>query len=174
MNHPANFFPFPFSLKGVKGDFLFFPSVSFKPAQGLFITRRPSGQLVICSSGKLSRSFIRCRASNRRGAARLLASFVERGGADDPNVRTVVERLRPLSRNEVGVLFGLMRRQTKGEIVCGLGIGHTRYHQIKAMLSTSFSLPPARMRKSQLRACIRGADLVLFPLRPEKCTFSDT
>ena len=73
-------------------------------------------------------------------ATALLAAFVERGGHDDTNVKTVIERLQPLSRNELGVLFGLIRRQSKGEVLNALGIGHTHYHQIKAKLTAAFIL----------------------------------
>lgn len=104
-------------------------------------------------------------------AAPLLAVFVKRSGPDDPNVRVVVERLQPLTRNEIGVLFGMLRRQTKGEILGHLGIGHTRYHQIKVALSRSFYLSPARrMRESQLRACIADANLVQSCLPWQKRT----
>ncbi len=106
--------------------------------------------------------------------ASLIADFVEHGGPRVPNVRTVVKRLEELSRNELGVLFALLRRQPVNETLVALGIGNTRYHQIKARLSVSFFLSPTRLQKFQLCTCMHNQDLVLFSPCTEKRTFLDT
>ena len=79
--------------------------------------------------------------------AALLGDFYARGGADDGNVRTVIDRLKGLSRNELGVLFCILRRQGKDATLAELKIGHTTYHKLKRRLARSFPFPSAQGRE---------------------------
>ncbi len=85
-------------------------------------------------------------------ASAALAAFIANGGATEPNVRIVVERLAPLSAVELGVLCAVLLRRREGETLSRLGIGHAWYHVVKARVEAMFPATlPVRRQQSPAR-----------------------
>ena len=120
-------------------------------AATLGISRHSSARRLKRLRGRMGEALLdELRGSAEASAA--LAAFIANGGAAEPNVRIVVERLAPLSAVELGVLCAVLLRRRKGETLSRLGIGHAWYHVVKARVEAMFPATiPARRRQSAAR-----------------------
>ena len=117
-------------------------------AATLGISRHSSARRLKRLRGRMGEALLdELRGSAEASAA--LAAFIANGGAAEPNVRIVVERLAPLSAVELGVLCAVLLRRRKGETLSRLGIGHAWYHVVKARVEAMFQLSGPHAKRSE-------------------------